>query len=77
MKSQKKKYLTYLNDNYFFEVGYEKKQSNLKNVKVKKQYRTNQGRSKKQYESSYQTLKLAFVVFAISVVAYLFLQLWM
>ena len=77
MKSQKKKYLTYLNDNYFFEVGYEKKQSNLKNVKVKKQYRTNQGRSKKQYESNYQTLKLAFVVFAISVVAYLFLQLWM
>ncbi|QDP63479.1 MAG: hypothetical protein Tp139SUR460282_14 [Prokaryotic dsDNA virus sp.] len=39
-------YLTFLNDNYFYEIGYERKESKLKDIKMKKrQYRSNQGRS--------------------------------
>ena len=33
MKS-KKNYLKFLNDNYFFEIGYTKKESKLKNIKT-------------------------------------------
>lgn len=65
-----KNYLTYLNDNYFFEVGYIKKESNMN-----KQY--NQGRSPKQEEQTYQTLKLAFILFVISMSAYGFVSIWM
>ena len=65
-----KNYLTYLNDNYFFEVGYIKKESNMK-----KQY--NQGRSPRQEEQTYQTLKLAFILFVISMSAYGFVSIWM
>ena len=74
MRSQKKKYLTYLNDNYFYEIGYIKKESKLKNIQMKKQY--NQGRSPRQQEQTYQTLKLAFILFVISISAYLFMSLW-
>ena len=47
---KKQKYLTYLNENYFYEIGFEKKESKLKDLKIKKhrQYRSNQGRSPKQ-----------------------------
>ena len=71
MRSQKNKYLTYLNDNYFYEIGYIKKESNMK-----KQYRSNQGRSPEKEEQTYQTLKLAFIVFVVSMSAYLFMSLW-
>tara|TARA_A100001011_G_scaffold44157_1_gene41397 strand:+ start:4516 stop:4737 length:222 start_codon:yes stop_codon:yes gene_type:complete len=73
MKS--KNYLTYLNDNYFFEVGYLKKESKLKNLQMKKQY--NQGRSPRQEEQTYQTLKLAFILFVITISAYGFVSIWM
>ncbi len=36
MKSKKKNYLAYLNDNYFYEIGYVKKESNIKYIKMKK-----------------------------------------
>ena len=70
-----KNYLTYLNDNYFFEVGYIKKESKLKNVQMKKQY--NQGRSPRQEEQTYQTLKLAFILLVITISAYGFVSIWM
>ena len=70
-----KNYLTYLNDNYFFEVWYLKKESKLKNIQMKKQY--NQGRSPRQEEQTYQTLKLAFILFVISMSAYGFVSIWM
>ena len=70
-----KNYLTYLNDNYFFEVGYLKKESKLKNLQMKKQY--NQGRSPRQEEQTYQTLKLAFILFVITISAYGFVSIWM
>ena len=70
-----KNYLTYLNHNYFFEVGYIKKESKLKNLQMKKQY--NQGRSPRQEEQTYQTLKLAFILFVISMSAYGFVSIWM
>jgi hypothetical protein len=70
-----KNYLTYLNDNYFFEVGYIKKESKLKNIEMKKQY--NQGRGPRQEEQTYQTLKLAFILFVISISAYGFVSIWM
>ena len=73
MKS--KNYLTYLNDNYFFEVGYLKKESKLKNVQMKKKY--NQGRSPRQEDQTYQTLKLAFILFVITISAYGFVSIWM
>tara|TARA_R100000654_G_scaffold73513_1_gene106425 strand:- start:618 stop:836 length:219 start_codon:yes stop_codon:yes gene_type:complete len=71
MRSQKNKYLTYLNNNYFYEIGYIKKESNMK-----KQYRSSQGRSPEKEEQTYQTLKLAFILFVISISAYLFMSLW-
>jgi hypothetical protein len=74
MRSQKKKYLTYLNDNYFYEIGYIKKESKLINIQMKKQY--NQGRSPEKEEQTYQTLKLAFILFVVSMSAYLFMSLW-
>ncbi len=74
MRSQKKKYLTYLNDNYFYEIGYIKKESKLKYIQMKKQY--NQGRSPKQEEQTYQTLKLAFIIFVVSMSAYGFISIW-
>ena len=49
MRSQKNKYLIYLNDNYFYEIGYIKKESKLKYIEMKKQYRSNQGRSPSAY----------------------------
>jgi hypothetical protein len=70
-----KNYLTYLNDNYFFEVGYLKKESKLKNLQMKKQY--NQGRSPRQEEQTYQTLKLAFILLVITISAYGFVSIWM
>jgi hypothetical protein len=70
-----KNYLTYLNDNYFFEVGYLKKESKLKNIEMKKQY--NQGRSPRQEEQTYQTLKLAFILLVITISAYGFVSIWM
>ncbi len=73
MKSQKKKYLTYLNDNYFYEIGYIRKESKLKNIEMKKQ---NQGRSPRQKEQTYQTLKLAFILFVISMSAYGLISIW-
>ncbi len=74
MRSQKNKYLTYLNDNYFYEIGYIKKESKLKYIQMKKQY--NQGRSPEKEEQTYQTLKLAFILFVVSMSAYLFMSLW-
>lgn len=71
MRSQRNKYLIYLNDNYFYEIGYIKKESNMK-----KQYRSNQGRSPEKEEQTYQTLKLAFILFVVSMSAYLFMSLW-
>lgn len=77
MKS--KNYLTYLNENYFYEIGYIKKESNLKNIQMKKQrqYRSNQGRRPEKAEVTYQTLKFAFILFTICMGGYLFLTLWM
>ena len=74
MRSRRKKYLTYLNDNYFYEIGYVKKESKLKNIQMKKQY--NQGRSPRQEERTYQTLKLAFILFVVSMSAYCFISIW-
>ena len=74
MRSQRNKYLIYLNDNYFYEIGYIKKESKLKNIQMKKQY--NQGRSPEKEEQTYQTLKLAFILFVVSMSAYLFMSLW-
>jgi len=74
MRSQKKKYLTYLNDNYFYEIGYIKKESKLKYIQMKKQY--NQGRSPEKEEQTYQTLKLAFILFVASMSAYGFISIW-
>lgn len=68
MKSQKNKYLTYLNDNYFYEIGYIKKESNMK--------KQNQGRTPRQKEQTYQTLKLAFILFVISMSAYGLISIW-
>ena len=76
MRSQKKKYLTYLNDNYFYEIGYIKKESKLKYIEMKKQYRSNQGRSPRQEEQTYQTLKLAFILFVLSMSAYGLISIW-
>tara|TARA_B100000519_G_C14092012_1_gene366801 strand:+ start:544 stop:777 length:234 start_codon:yes stop_codon:yes gene_type:complete len=76
MKSKKEKYLTYLNDNYFYEIGYLRKESKLKNIEMKKQYRNNQGRSPRQKEQTYQTLKLAFILFVISMSAYGLISIW-
>jgi|TARA_X000001382_G_scaffold128311_1_gene117752 hypothetical protein len=47
---KKKNYLTYLNNNYFYEIGFEKKESKLKDLKIKKerQYRSSQGRPPRQ-----------------------------
>ena len=73
MKSKKEKYLTYLNDNYFYEIGYLRKESKLKNIEMKKQ---NQGRSPRQEEQTYQTLKLAFIIFVISMSAYGLISIW-
>lgn len=73
MKSKKEKYLTYLNDNYFYEIGYLRKESKLKNIEMKKQ---NQGRSPRQKEQTYQTLKLAFILFVISMSAYGLISIW-
>ena len=73
MKSKKEKYLTYLNDNYFYEIGYLRKESKLKKIKMKKQ---NQGRSPRQKEQTYQTLKLAFILFVISMSAYGLISIW-
>ena len=74
MRSQKNKYLTYLNDNYFYEIGYIKKESKLKYIQMKKQY--NQGRSPEKEEQTYQTLKLAFILFVASMSAYGFISIW-
>jgi hypothetical protein len=74
MRSQKNKYLTYLNDNYFYEIGYKKKESKLKYIQMKKQY--NQGRSPEKEEQTYQTLKLAFILFVASMSAYGFISIW-
>ena len=74
MKLKKEKYLTYLNDNYFYEIGYQRKESKLKSIEMKKQ---NQGRSPRQEEQTYQTLKLAFIIFVISMSAYGFVSIWM
>jgi hypothetical protein len=41
---------------------------------MKKQY--NQGRSPKQEEQTYQTLKLAFIIFVVSMSAYGFISIW-
>ena len=76
MRSQRNKYLIYLNDNYFYEIGYIKKESKLKYIQMKKQYRSNQGRSPEKEEQTYQTLKLAFILFVVSMSAYLFMSLW-
>jgi hypothetical protein len=46
-------------------------------MKNKKQYRSNQGRSPKQEEQTYQTLRLAFILFTICVCGYLFVKIWM
>tara|TARA_Y100001972_G_scaffold113692_1_gene148661 strand:+ start:516 stop:740 length:225 start_codon:yes stop_codon:yes gene_type:complete len=73
MKSKKEKYLTYLNDNYFYEIGYLRKESKLRNIEMKKQ---NQGRSPRQKEQTYQTLKLAFILFVISMSAYGLISIW-
>jgi len=43
---------------------------------MKKQYRSSQGRSPEKEEQTYQTLKLAFILFVISISAYLFMSLW-
>tara|TARA_R100001015_G_C4599004_1_gene154079 strand:+ start:544 stop:783 length:240 start_codon:yes stop_codon:yes gene_type:complete len=79
MKLKKKNYLTYLNDNYFYEIGYIKKESKLKNIQMKKQrqYRGSQGRRPEKAEVTYQTLKFAFILFTICMGGYLFLTLWM
>jgi len=74
MRLQKKRYLTYLNDNYFYEIGYIKKESKLKYIQMKKQY--NQGRSPEKEEQTYQTLKLAFILFVASMSAYGFISIW-
>ena len=74
MRSQKNKYLIYLNDNYFYEIGYIKKESKLKYIQMKKQY--NQGRSPEKEEQTYQTLKLAFILFVASMSAYGFISIW-
>lgn len=74
MRSQKNKYLTYLNDNYFYEIGYIKKESKLKYIQMKKQY--NQGRSPEKEEQTYQTLKLAFILFVVTMSAYGFISIW-
>tara|TARA_R100000655_G_scaffold109203_1_gene163087 strand:- start:348 stop:587 length:240 start_codon:yes stop_codon:yes gene_type:complete len=78
MKSKKKNYLAYLNDNYFYEIGYVKKESNIKYIKMKKQrqYGSNQGRSPKKNEVTYQTLKFAFIVFLICMCLLLMLEQW-
>lgn len=56
---KKNNYLTYLNENYFYEIGFIKKESKLKDLKIKKrQYRSNQGRSPKQ---ECETQKVFFV----------------
>tara|TARA_B100000900_G_C20384997_1_gene636115 strand:+ start:259 stop:483 length:225 start_codon:yes stop_codon:yes gene_type:complete len=74
MKSKKKNYLTYLNDNYFYEIGFEKKESKLKDLKMKKrQYRSNQGRSPKQ-ECETQKLYFICVLGLILTVIYLILK---
>ncbi len=78
MKSKKKNYLAYLNDNYFYEIGYVKKESNIKYIKMKKQrqYRSNQGRNPKKDEVTYQTLKFALIVFLICLCLLLMLEQW-
>jgi len=54
-----------------------KAQSITKQMKNKKQYRSNQGRSPKQEEQTYQTLRLAFILFTICICGYLFVKIWM
>ena len=71
---KKQKYLNYLNDNYFYEIGFEKKQSKLKNLKIKKhrQFRSRQGRSDKRYIESYKAFTVSlFCLILIFVIIFL------
>tara|TARA_R100001163_G_C4997514_1_gene147901 strand:+ start:258 stop:476 length:219 start_codon:yes stop_codon:yes gene_type:complete len=71
---KKNNYLTYLNENYFYEIGYERKESKLKHLKMKKrQYRSNQGRSPKQ-ECETQKVYFISVMAFILIVIYLILK---
>ena len=78
MKSRKNKYLEYLNDNYFYEIGYTRKESNIKYIEMKehRQYRSNQGRNPKKDEVTYQTLKFALIIFFMCLCFFLMLQQW-
>jgi hypothetical protein len=67
---KKKNYLTYLNDNYFYEIGFEKKESKLKDLKIKKerQYRSSQGRPPRQRETNNKMLGWSLVGLIITII---------
>mgnify|MGYP003131874950 CR=1 FL=1 len=67
---KKKNYLTYLNENYFYEIGFEKKESKLKDLKIKKerQYRSAQGRPPKQRETNNKMLGWSLVGLIITII---------
>lgn len=71
---KKNKYLTYLNENYFYEIGFEKKESKLKDLKIKKQrqYRSNQGRSPQKMSKSYKLFGWSILGLLISVLIMIF-----
>jgi len=75
MKSKKKNYLTYLNEHYFYEIGFVKKESKLKDLKMeKRQYRSNQGRSPKKEEEIFQLLFFISKLLIVPYVLYLFVK---
>tara|TARA_R100001509_G_C4792017_1_gene190096 strand:- start:211 stop:453 length:243 start_codon:yes stop_codon:yes gene_type:complete len=67
---KKQKYLTYLNENYFYEIGFEKKESKLKDLKTKKnrQYRSHQGRPPRQRETNNKMLGWSLVGLIITII---------
>ncbi len=73
---KKQKYLTYLNNNYFYEVVFEKKQSKLKDLKIKKQrqYRSNQGRSPKKEQQIMNVIKVGFIGLIVTILSCLILN---
>jgi len=71
---KKKNYLTYLNDNYFYEIGFEKKESKLKDLKIKKhrQYRSNQGRSPQRMNKAYKLFGWSILGLLITIIIMIF-----
>jgi hypothetical protein len=67
---KKQKYLTYLNENYFYEIGFEKKESKIKDLKTKKhrQYRGSQGRPPRQRETNNKMLGWSLVGLIITII---------